>query len=637
MVCIAFLYSTITIFEGAASWHWTREPRMTSAYTRGISPFEPQSTHPTTTTSEEGHKVAAAGSKYDNTLSMTCGVLNSSEKEMGLEELKEMLGELLDDREKVLRNMSLATGSNCRTFSPEVSTTSQFSKDGKFTTSLGDFDFEFAVTMNDLLGLTRLPTDTRNISKRTASKPFMAMNVLLHPDENGRRTRRHDLESIIWSLVWLCRKDPDWDDVSHKRVFDSKTAYVTWAKPARMPEDTKKEYEVLWRPVVEVVKTWMAVWKEAELEDMADKITDDQVLGVIKQGGGFPCPKEDEDWDWARFLVSCLLVLEVEFESEIPCAIVEGERVDSDPRGVISGRVLEFRSLHFLEIYHHHLRRHRDSLASRALSMYGYMKGMITLELQPPHPTTSERQGEVTAARNGHARTLVSEALPSCEEGTLLEEVKEMLGDILNERGRVLRHGFESVRSNGVLQRFGDAVYPAHSSESSTVSWTIERGLYVSEALSYFDMPGLPSTTQNGFKRKAPKPFMALDLQAYPLNTLKRTHRHDLESVIWSLVWLCRQDPDWNNLPDKVVAGSKGAYFTWAKAWEMPEGMEKRYEVLWPSVVKVVCAWMETYIGAVTSRKRGSLSDEKVLAAVEEEFPCSKEYKDWDWTHFYAK
>ncbi|KAJ3545941.1 hypothetical protein NMY22_g2245 [Coprinellus aureogranulatus] len=629
---------------------------MTSAYTRGIIPFELQFTHPSTTASEKGRKVAAAGLKYDNTLGMTCAVLNSSEKEMGLKELKEMLGELLtlDDREKVLRNMSLSTGPYCRTFSPEVSTTSQFSKDGKFTTSLGDFDFEFAVTMNDFLGLTKLPTDTRNIFKRTASKPFMAMNVLLHPDENGRRTRRHDLESIIWSLVWLCRKDPDWDDISHKRVFDSKTAYVTWAKPARIPEDIKKEYEVLWRPVVNIVKSWMAVWREAELEDMADKITDNQVLDIIKQEGRFPFLEEYEDWDWARFVVQCLL--EVECESEIPYAIVEG--------GMLATRLLDqglsdaFRTRRLGSAWCHIGSRvrmsefalsltlpppskgYRGSLASRALSMSGYMKGMIAnLELQPVHPITSERKGEAAAARNGHVRTPVSEVLRPCKEGTRLEGVREMLGDILNERGSVLRHGFESVGSNEVFQKFRDVVYPAHSQESSkTISGVMESDLCVSESLGDFDMPGLPSTTQNGFERKAPKPFMALDLQAYPRNTFKRIHRHDLESVIWSLVWLCRQDPGWNNLPDKLVAGSKGAYFTWAKAWEMPEGMEKRYEVLWPSVAKVVCAWMETYIGAVTGRKRGSLSDEKVLAAVVEgEFPFPKKYKDWDWAHFYAK
>ncbi|KAJ3540697.1 hypothetical protein NMY22_g4187 [Coprinellus aureogranulatus] len=169
-------------------------------------------------------------------------------------------------------------------------------KDGTQYLILNDFDLAIVMNPGDV-------SPQKKGLERTGTKPFMAVELLEYPVGTVKRVCRHDLESVIWVLVWLCRQDPDWYNFPFKLVCQSKLSYSVWAKPRTLPEGIEKKYEVLWRPVTNVVIAWMQVFVRADLQEMLDSLTEDQVLDAIRQDDGFPCPKEYADWDWLRFYV----------------------------------------------------------------------------------------------------------------------------------------------------------------------------------------------------------------------------------------------------------------------------------------------------------------------------------------------
>ncbi|KAJ3545940.1 hypothetical protein NMY22_g2244 [Coprinellus aureogranulatus] len=376
-------------------------------------------------------------------------------------------------------------------------------------------------------------TPSGTVSKRTASKPFMALELLGHPRETIKHTRQHDIESVIWTLVWLYRKDLEWCYESYRDVYCAKTSYG-WAKPWELPEGIAKEYEVIW-PMV------------------AKLLSDGQILDAIQQDASFPFPSEYKDWNWAH------------------------------------------------------------------LHQLGLNKRMNAFDLQPTHSAISKREG----ADNEHTDTLVREVLRSCEKGTNLKDVREILGELLNKRGNEphQKSPSPSTGSQTVVPGFMDEIM-ANKGDPCTLP-------------KDFDLSRLSLGTLNSSKRTPPKPFTALELLGYPHEPIKRSRRHDLESVIWALVWLCRKDPKWLYEPPENVYSFKASYI-WAAPWKIPKDIAKEYEVLWPLVSKLVITWVSTHLDAEVTEMLGTLSDGQVLDIIKQDgsFMYPSEDKNWDWAHF---
>lgn len=68
----------------------------------------------------------------------------------------------------------------------------------------------------------------------------------------------------------------------------------------------------------------------------------------------------------------------------------------------------------------------------------------------------------------------------------------------------------------------------------------------------------------------------------------------------------------------------------------MPNDIEKKKEVLWQPVTKVVRAWMFRWGNANMDGQLDSLFEGDVLGAIKEGSPCPEEYKQWDRWNFRA-
>ncbi|TEB26832.1 hypothetical protein FA13DRAFT_1816652 [Coprinellus micaceus] len=155
-------------------------------------------------------------------------------------------------------------------------------------------DFDLASAMNPG---NKFP-QKKEFGEWTGTKPLMGLELLQHNYGNIERVCRHDLESIIWVLVWLCRKDPAWYSDTHENVFVSKLSI-----PSQMPNDTEKKNEALWQPVTKVVRTWMVRWGNASMDGQLDGLSENDVLDAVNEG--FPCPEEYKEWDWWNCSAPC--------------------------------------------------------------------------------------------------------------------------------------------------------------------------------------------------------------------------------------------------------------------------------------------------------------------------------------------
>ncbi|KAJ3540694.1 hypothetical protein NMY22_g4185 [Coprinellus aureogranulatus] len=559
---------------------------------RGSS--ETQTTHRTMPEGEHGEDMA--DNKHEHTLA--CEVLKLCKKGVGLKEFKELIGDLLNSREKVPYHRSLITSSKSGhpTLSSWVITASWSNKGVKFM-SLSDLGFEFAATANGPVDLSRLSesSESRNELNRTAHATFMAVELLKYP--TIKHIHRHDLESVIWVLVWLCRQDPDWYNSPHGLIASSKAAY-TWATACEMPSGIKKHYEVVWPLVANVVCDWMGTYLRTSARRRLDTLSDDKILAAIEEE--FPRPEESRDWDWAHFIITLR-------------GLVRGETRNASRR-VTSPQLLS------------------PSVETPDFVVYSLFKvsGMDAPQLQ---------EREVDLADN----TLVASQMSKlCKKATSLKEFQETLDDLLNERARNMACRRSLIGDlNKILQDLSDMDQPIPCINSGTVNGAIKGDSDKCEWLTDVDCATARSlaslmTLRDGSQTTLSKPFMAIELLEYPGGTVKRALRHDFESVIWALVWLCRQDPDWYNFSDKLVCLSKMSYSGWAKPRRLPDGIEKKYEVLWRPVVNVVTSWMQLYSLADQQEMLESLSDGQVLDAIKQDkaFSYCKGSRDWDWEHF---
>jgi hypothetical protein len=86
-----------------------------------------------------------------------------------------------------------------------------YEKDGILMGVLNDYD---------LSSLARAQGPQEN--ERTGTVPFMALDLLTPKGQGGeiKHLYRHDLESFIWVLVWVCLRYKDGTLLTFNRPFD---------------------------------------------------------------------------------------------------------------------------------------------------------------------------------------------------------------------------------------------------------------------------------------------------------------------------------------------------------------------------------------------------------------------------------
>jgi hypothetical protein len=111
---------------------------------------------------------------------------------------------------------------------------------------LNDFD------LATIMGSGQLPP-SKNGSERTGTKPLMAVELLSGMRGSVLRTGYHDLESIVWCLVWYCKEVEDWKYSDSAAVANSK---ISWAHNYGHipPKDAREDVADLWAPTWSIVR-----------------------------------------------------------------------------------------------------------------------------------------------------------------------------------------------------------------------------------------------------------------------------------------------------------------------------------------------------------------------------------------------
>jgi hypothetical protein len=154
--------------------------------------------------------------------------------------------------------------------------------------------------------------------------------------------------------------------------------------------------------------------------------------------------------------------------------------------------------------------------------------------------------------------------------------------------------------------------------------------------------PGQSSPTKQGFERTGTKPFMAIELLRAKLGqVIQRRWAHDLESVIWCLVWYVidgRPEIDWRTGTYWQVGAAKG---DWIKFEAIPEKLPKVYrpgtEHLWAPLANAAYDWHQRQDSVL--RKRSAYSDKANMEVIDGSLPCPKrpDGEEWDWMDFKVK
>ena len=151
--------------------------------------------------------------------------------------------------------------------------------------------------------------------------------------------------------------------------------------------------------------------------------------------------------------------------------------------------------------------------------------------------------------------------------------------------------------------------------------------------------PGQASPTKQGFERTGTKPFMALELLSGEV--VQRRWAHDLESVIWCLVWYViegRPPGDWRLGTYQQVGAAKRGWIVYkAMAKRLPDHYRTGTEHLWPALANTVYYWFRRL--DEVSRELSPYSDKANLELIQGHFPCPKrpEGEEWDWMEFGVK
>ncbi|RXW24071.1 hypothetical protein EST38_g1775 [Candolleomyces aberdarensis] len=146
--------------------------------------------------------------------------------------------------------------------------------------------------------------------------------------------------------------------------------------------------------------------------------------------------------------------------------------------------------------------------------------------------------------------------------------------------------------------------------------------------------PGQESPLKLGFERAGTKPFMALDLLSENDRSIKRMYFHDLEAMIWCMVWFWEPQPEWVSGSMRQVADNKAGASLLFKANNPPEwATDNEAEHLWTSVIRLLKVWIvsrPTTVEMVEVRQYFTDHDNLLLFHKHLPYPERQEKKDWD-------
>ena len=128
------------------------------------------------------------------------------------------------------------------------------------------------------------------------TKPFRAFYVGVDVDyiRKVKRAFYHDLESILWCIVWYCQPQPTWLAGGWADVMGQKSSWADRAELDKPPQDLRDGSVEVWRGAVQAAQEWkVAIYSEPK--------TDQQWLDVIHSH--IPCP-ESVGRDWMTFNVN---------------------------------------------------------------------------------------------------------------------------------------------------------------------------------------------------------------------------------------------------------------------------------------------------------------------------------------------
>lgn len=140
--------------------------------------------------------------------------------------------------------------------------------------------------------------------ERTGSEPFMATALMRHSDT--KRTQRHELESLIWALAWVCEGTESqerrlWRYTSSTMTTLKKADYwyshLAMNSPPLTLENANKD---LWDSLSDISKEWILI----ELQNRKSKVVDPgpaQFLSVALDQQQFVRGPQYTNWNWADF------------------------------------------------------------------------------------------------------------------------------------------------------------------------------------------------------------------------------------------------------------------------------------------------------------------------------------------------
>ncbi|KAH6904258.1 hypothetical protein BKA70DRAFT_1226910 [Coprinopsis sp. MPI-PUGE-AT-0042] len=134
---------------------------------------------------------------------------------------------------------------------------------------------------------------------RVGTRPFIALDLGRTPETRLERKYHHDLESLLWCMVWYCQEQPEWTTGSFRDILGAKSAWMRLTDFSTVPSDIREGASGLWDPITKALLDWISI--DFRFPGNPEPKTDRGWTEVIHKQ--FPCPSE-LGTDWMSFEVS---------------------------------------------------------------------------------------------------------------------------------------------------------------------------------------------------------------------------------------------------------------------------------------------------------------------------------------------
>jgi Fungal protein kinase len=108
--------------------------------------------------------------------------------------------------------------------------------------------------------------------ERSCTLPFISMDYGYKIHEPFSRFLHHDLESLMWTMVWYCQKQPAWLRGAYGEVCGLKLGWCdSRYKRQTPPDDIREGAEELWKPILDIMGDWIYAHTTFHLIPRTDK------------------------------------------------------------------------------------------------------------------------------------------------------------------------------------------------------------------------------------------------------------------------------------------------------------------------------------------------------------------------------